>query len=117
LVRRDTGEKQFVPMEQLKTELTRALANIQSSLFEKAKRKREAATVTARNLSEFKEILTTSQGFIRAMWCGDKACEDKVKEATGTTSRCIPFEQERISDTCVCCEQEAKEMVFWARAY
>jgi prolyl-tRNA synthetase len=117
LVRRDTREKQIVAKDQLKTEISRVLANIQSNLFEKEKRKREAETFSARNLSEFKEILATSQGFIRAMWCGDKTCEDKIKEETGATSRCIPFDQERISDRCVCCDQEAKEMVFWARAY
>jgi prolyl-tRNA synthetase len=117
LVRRDTREKQVVPMDKLKTELARVLTNIQSNLFQNAKRKREENTYTARNISEFKDILSTSQGFIRAMWCGSQSCEDKIKEDTGATSRCIPFEQEKISDTCVCCDQEAKDMVYWARAY
>jgi prolyl-tRNA synthetase len=117
LVRRDTREKQVVSMDNLATELVRVLASIQSNLFETAKRKREENTYTARNLSEFKDILSASQGFIRAMWCGSQTCEDKIKEATGATSRCIPFEQERVADTCVCCDQEANDMVYWARAY
>jgi prolyl-tRNA synthetase len=51
------------------------------------------------------------------MWCGDRACEDKIKEETGATSRCMPFEQEHITDRCVCCGKEAKHMVYWGKAY
>ena len=56
-------------------------------------------------------------GFVKAMWCGDEACEDIVKEKTGVGSRCIPFEQENISDVCVCCGKPAKAMVYWGKAY
>ena len=56
-------------------------------------------------------------GFIEAMWCGDEACEDKVKEVTGVGSRCIPLEQKHISDKCVCCGKPAKHMVYWGRQY
>ena len=56
-------------------------------------------------------------GFIEAMWCGDEACEDKVKEVTGVGSRCIPLNQQHISDKCVCCGKPAKHMVYWGRQY
>ena len=57
------------------------------------------------------------EGFIKAMWCGDEECEDKVKELTGVGSRCIPFDQENLSDVCVCCGKPAKHMVYWGIAY
>ena len=64
-----------------------------------------------------KEIAENKPGFIRAMWCGDRECEDKLKEVAGVTSRCIPFEQETISETCVCCGKKAKDMLYWGKAY
>ena len=56
-------------------------------------------------------------GFVKAMWCGSEECEDKVKELTGVGSRCIPLEQEHLSDTCVCCGKPAKSMLYWGKAY
>ena len=56
-------------------------------------------------------------GFIKAMWCGDEACEDEVKEKTGVGSRCIPLEQEHLGDSCVCCGKPAKYEVYWGKAY
>jgi prolyl-tRNA synthetase len=117
LVRRDTREKQFVSIDQLKLEIPRVLSDIQFNLLEIAKKKREEKIYTAHNYGEFKNIMTKTQGFIKAMWCGERACEDRIKEETGTTSRCIPFNEEKISDTCVCCDGPAKQMVYWARAY
>ena len=63
------------------------------------------------------KALENGDGFIKAMWCGDEACEDEVKEKTGVGSRCIPFAQENLSDKCVCCGKPAKKMVYWGRAY
>ena len=68
-------------------------------------------------MEEFKKVLDTNQGFIKAMWCGNEECENKIKEETGATSRCIPFEQEHIGDTCVCCQKPAEKMVIWGKAY
>ena len=51
------------------------------------------------------------------MWCGDQACEDRIKEETGATSRCMPFEQEVVGDVCVCCGEKADKLVYWAKAY
>jgi prolyl-tRNA synthetase len=65
----------------------------------------------------FAKTVEETPGFIKAMWCGDQACELKIKEETGATSRCMPFEQEQIADTCVCCGKPAKKMVYWGKAY
>lgn len=117
LVRRDTGEKDFVPLAELEERLPALLEEVQRNLYDQAQEHLEETTTTAVNMDEFKQALEESPGFIKAMWCGDEACEEKIKEETSATSRCIPFEQEKVSDTCVCCGREAKEMVYWARAY
>ena len=69
------------------------------------------------NYDEFKDIIANKPGFVKAMWCGDRACEDKIKEETTATSRCMPFAQEHLSDVCVCCGRPAKKMVYWGKAY
>ncbi|APC47050.1 proline--tRNA ligase [Virgibacillus halodenitrificans] len=117
LVRRDTGEKEFIALAELQDRLPVLLEEIQQNLYEKAKAHREEKTSVAKNMDEFKAALEENPGFIKAMWCGDTACEEKIKEETTATSRCIPFEQEKVSDTCVCCGKEAKELVYWAKAY
>jgi prolyl-tRNA synthetase len=117
LVRRDTGEKIIVTMQELEEKLNEILDDIQQNLYRKANNHREERTSTATNLDELKNILESKPGFVKAMWCGNRKCEDKVKEDTGATSRCMPFEQEEVSDKCVCCESESKQMVYWAKAY
>ncbi len=117
LVRRDTGEKTFVSLDNIEESVLSLLEDIQNNLFNKALENRKNKTYTAKNMDEFSKILDEHPGFIKAMWCGDQACEDKIKELTSATSRCIPFEQEEISDTCVCCGKKAKHMVIWGRAY
>ncbi|MDQ6597311.1 proline--tRNA ligase [Bacillus salipaludis] len=117
LVRRDTLEKVVVPMDQLETKLVELLDDIQTNLYNKALTHREERTSVALNFDEFKTTLETKGGFIKSMWCGDVACEEKIKEETSATSRCMPFEQEQLSDTCVCCGGKAEKMVYWAKAY
>lgn len=117
LVRRDTGEKIFVATDHLETKVTEVLDDIQNQLFEKAKRLREEKTYVALNFGELKEIFDEKTGFVKAMWCGDRSCEDQIKEETGATSRCIPFEQKAVSSECVCCGKDAKDLVYWAKAY
>jgi prolyl-tRNA synthetase len=117
LVRRDTLEKVFVPLAELETKLAELLDDIQSNLYNKALNHREERTSVAVTLPELKEKLEAKPGFIKAMWCGELACEEKIKEDTTATSRCIPFEQEQVSTTCVCCGKEADKMVYWAKAY
>jgi prolyl-tRNA synthetase len=117
LARRDTGEKIIVSMDELNEKLIQTLDDIQQNLYQKASQHREERTSIATNLDQLKEILHAKPGFVKAMWCENRECEDKVKEETGATSRCMPFEQESVSDKCVCCGETAKQMVYWAKAY
>ena len=117
LVRRDTREKLVVSMDELEAKITELLEDIQNSMLENARKHREENTYNAVTLDEFKEIAENKPGFIKAMWCGDRACEEKLKEVAGVSSRCMPFEQEKLSDKCICCGKEAKHMVYWGKAY
>ncbi|MBR4892803.1 MAG: proline--tRNA ligase [Clostridia bacterium] len=117
LVRRDTREKIFVSLDELEVKVSELLSDIQDSLFAKALSHREETTSTALTYDEFKEIVATKPGFVKAMWCGDVECENKIKEDTTATARCMPFEQEELCDTCVCCGKKAKSMVYWGKAY
>lgn len=117
LARRDTSEKIIVPNNELETKIPALLEEIQNNLFEKAKKHREEKTSIAYNMDEFKTNLVENPGFIKAMWCGSEACENFIKEETAATSRCMPFEQEHLADKCVCCGEEAKHLVYWAKAY
>ena len=116
-VRRDTLEKQEIKLENLSQELEVLLEDIQVSMFEECKKRLQEKTTIATNMEEFSKNMEENQGFIKAMWCGEEACEDKIRELTGAKSRCIPFEQEHISDTCVCCGKKADKMVVWGRQY
>lgn len=117
IVRRDTREKVAVSLEELSTKLSEVLKTMQKDMLERARAHREAHTYDAVTYEEFVKIVDEKPGFVRAMWCGDQACEDKIKEDTTATSRCMPFEQKRISDVCVCCGRPAKKMVYWGKAY
>lgn len=117
LVRRDTREKTIVKFDDLATAVPALLEEIQTSLYNRALKNREEHTYKATSLAEMKKILEKNTGFVRAMWCGDLACEEKIKEETGMPSRCIPFEQEHISDVCPVCGKPAKHMVVWGIAY
>jgi len=118
LVRRDNREKTVVKLEALSAEIEKALQAVHDGLYEKALKNLEEKTFTARNYDEFLDIAENHPGFIKAMWCGDAACEDKLKDATGgVKSRCIPFEEEQLADTCVCCGKPAKHMVYWGKQY
>ena len=117
LARRDTGEKIPVSLENLTEEIQKLLEEIQENMYNRALKHREETTGYAKNMEEFEKRLEEQPGFIKAMWCGEQACEDKIKEQTTATSRCIPFEQEEFSPTCVCCGKPAKQMVYWGKAY
>ncbi len=117
LVRRDNREKYFVSLDDLETEIPKLLDTVQDGLFQAALARRANMTYTAKTLEELKDIADNKPGFIKAMWCGDRACEEKLKEYAGVSSRCIPFEQEHIADTCVCCGKPADKMLYWGKAY
>ena len=117
LVRRDTGEKLEISIDVLEENVEKLLDTIQKDMLEKAKKHRDSHTYAATTMDELQKILDEKPGFVKAMWCGDQACEDMIKEKFSATSRCMPFEQEQISDKCVCCGKPAKKMVYWGRAY
>ena len=118
LVRRDTREKTNVFInDDVVSNVKTLLNDIQNNLYNRALERRNEMTYFAKSMDEMKEIISNHPGFVKAMWCGNKECEDKIKEIKGTKSRCIPFEQEHISDKCVCCGKDAKEMVIWGIQY
>ena len=117
IARRDTGEKLNVPLAELEATVERLLKEVTAELYRRAKQNREEKTYSATTLDEFVKTAKEKPGMIKAMWCGDEACEDKLKELAGVTSRCMPDEQEHLSDTCICCGKPAKAMVLFGKAY
>ena len=116
--RRDSGEKAFLPLDELETAVPALLEEIQKGLFEKAKKNLDEHTYTASTVEEVKDIMENrGGGFVKTMWCGDEACELKMKELAGVSSRCIPFEQEDLGGVCPVCGRPAKSMVIWGIAY
>ncbi len=117
LVRRDTHEKLTVSLDEIAEKVSELLETVQKDMLERARAHRDAHTYTATEYDEFVKTINEKPGFVKAMWCGCQECEDKVKEDTAATSRCMPFAQEQLSDKCVCCGKPAKKMVYWGRAY
>ncbi len=117
LVRRDNREKTVVSLDELETKIPELLQAVHDGLYQKALARRESMTYTALSMEELKQTAETKPGLIKAMWCGDLDCEMKLKDEAGITSRCMPFEQEQVADTCVCCGKPAKTMVVWGKAY
>jgi len=118
LVTRHNREKTVVKLDNIVEVLEQKLKEVHDGIYDKALKNRENKTFDCTTIDEINEALNTKgDGFIRAMWCGDEACEDEVKAKTGAGSRCIPFEQKKLSDKCVCCGKPAKTMVLWGKAY
>ncbi len=117
ICRRDTGEKIETALDDIAAKVPELLDQIQADMLAHAREHRDAHTYVAENMEEFEKCFAEKSGFVKAMWCGDQACEDIIKEKLAVTSRCMPFEQEKISDVCVCCGKPAKKMVYWGRAY
>ncbi len=117
VVRRDTREKITVAIDELSTKVGEILDTMQNEMLERARAHRDAHTYVATDYEEFKKTVAEKPGFVKAMWCGEQECEDKIKEDTTATSRCMPFVQEQLSDVCVCCGKPAKKMVYWGKAY
>lgn len=117
ICRRDNGEKLEIGLSELEKEVAELLERIQDSMYEKAKAHLQSHTYVAKNREEFVKLFEEKAGFVKAMWCGERQCEEKIKEEMSVTSRCMPFEQECLSDTCVYCGRPAKKMVYWGKAY
>ncbi len=117
IARRDNHEKIVVSLDELETKVGEILVKMQADMLENARKIREEHTVSVQTLDEMAEYSKDNNGFVKAMWCGDVECEEKVKEVAGLSSRCMPFEQETISDKCVCCGKKPKALVYWGKAY
>ncbi len=118
IVTRHNREKTFVSLDELEAMIPQKLEEVRNGIYNAALENRERRTYICNTLDEItKSLKENGDGFVKAMWCGDEACEDKVKEVTGVGSRCIPLEQEQLSDTCVCCGKPAKHMLYWGKAY
>ena len=118
VVRRDTREKAFVSIDELVPFVENLMVTIHNDMYDRALKNTQEKTFTATTFDEFVDTAKNKPGFIKAMWCGDTACEEKIKEVTGgVKSRCIPFNEEHLSDVCVCCGKPAKHMVFWGKQY
>lgn len=117
LVRRDTGEKKPVPLNNVTEEVAQLLVEIQENMFKKAKAFAEENSHIANSLEELVEIITNERGFVLAGWCGEDSCEKKIKEECGATSRNIPFHSEHELKECVVCNNTAKHSVWFAKSY
>ena len=117
VVRRDNGEKETVALDALADRIQELLKQIQHDMLERARAHRDAHTYEATDLETFKKTADEKPGFIKAMWCGCQECEDALKEEAGVTSRCMPFAQEKIADTCIYCGKPADKLVYWGKAY
>jgi prolyl-tRNA synthetase len=115
---RTGGEKAAVSLDGIADTVEQKLAQVRDDMYNKALQNREKKTYACLTTDEIiKTLAEKGDGFVKAMWCGDEECEDKVKELTGVGSRCIPLKQENLSDKCVCCGKPAKCMVYWGKAY
>lgn len=117
VVRRDNREKTVVQIQEIAGKVQEILDTMQKDMLERARAHRDSHTYTAVTKEEFKKTADEKPGFIKAMWCGCRECEEAVKEEIGVTTRCMPFNQEKLSDTCVFCGKPAKTLVYWGKAY
>ena len=117
VVRRDTREKITCDIAELPEKIAQILPQMQKDMLERAQKHLEEHTYEAPDKETFEKLFDEKSGFVKAMWCGSRECEEKIKEDYAVTSRCIPFNQKKLSDVCVCCGKPAAKMVYWGRAY
>lgn len=117
LARRDTGNKEFLPLTDLTEIIQNTLNDIQENMYKKAKEYLTSHTFSADTIEEIKELLLNKKGLINAFWCGDINCLNTIKEETSATARNIPFDQQNGKGKCVCCGKESSTTVVFARAY
>jgi len=115
--RRDTFERVEIREEELLETINKMLEDVQKNLFNRAKKFLEDHITPVKTYEEFKEVLRKKGGFIKACWCSCGECEEKIKEETGATIRAVPLQKEDLFSNCMYCGSEAKEVVFFARAY
>ncbi len=117
LVRRDTREKITISKDSdITKELNILFDDIQNNLYQKAKKRMEEKTYSASNMKEMIDIINEHPGFIKAPWCGNMSCEEKLKNESGIKSRCI-LEDEKVNSKCAICGEDAKHLVVWGIQY
>ena len=114
--RHDRG-KTFVARDELTAEVPRQLQAIQQALLEAAEARQEAATFTVDSYDDFKAKLADPGGFLLAHWCGDAACETRIKDETQATIRCLALDQPQESGACVLCGGSSERRAHFAKAY
>jgi prolyl-tRNA synthetase len=117
IARRDTLQKQTYPDDKILEVVKFLLEDIQKNLFKRALQYREEHTTEVNSFDEFKEVLETKGGFISAHWDGTPETEEKIKEETKATIRCIPFDQKKEEGRCVYSGKPSQGRVLFARAY
>ncbi|MCI6552444.1 MAG: proline--tRNA ligase [Lachnospiraceae bacterium] len=117
ICRRDNGQKTEIGLHELEQAVAEILEDVQISMYKRAKAHLEAHTYVARSRDEFVRIFAEKSGFVKSMWCGETECEERIKADMSVTSRCMPYDQEKLADTCVYCGKPARKMVYWGRAY
>ncbi len=117
VVRRDNREKTVVALDELETRIPEMLEQFAKAIYDRAAERRENMTYTVSDLDEMIKTANEKPGFIKAYWCGERECEDALKERAGVTSRCIPLEGDNADGTCVCCGKPAKHLLYWGKAY
>ncbi len=117
LHRRDTLEKKEVSLENVLEEVIQLLLEIQENMYLRAKSRRDSMIHRAKTKEEMASVIEEESGFVLAPWCGDKKCEEEIKEEFGITSRCIPLEDALTTDDCICCGRKGKFMVYWGKQY
>lgn len=117
VMRRDTLIKDQMPLEGIGENILKLLESMHDDMYNKALKMREDKTYVVDTYTALIESMNNKPGFAKAMWCGEASCEAKIKEDTGATIRCMPFDQEKLSDQCLVCGEKADKMVYLARAY
>ena len=117
IARRDTGEKYTVPQDELEDRVRALLQDVHDNLYNAAAERLNTRIYPCRSVEEIKEAAQEKHGFAKSMWCGNEACEIAMKELAGVSSRCLPFEQEKLGETCPVCGKPADQMIVWGIAY
>ena len=117
IVRRTDREKIVVKLEDLESAVAQQLELVHQGMFERAKKNLDEHIYEAHSLEEAKALQEEHGGYIKTMWCGELECELAMKEKAGMSSRCIPFAQEKLGETCACCGKPADKMIYWGVAY
>lgn len=117
LVRRDTGQKIFVPEAEVITQLKTLFEEIQRNMFAEAKTFMQDNIREVKDFDEFKQVIEEKRGFVKATWCGSEECENSIKDQTGATLRCIPLDEEQKSGFCISCGKAANKTVYFAKSY